>query len=133
MPLPLAYDACRVSVSIASASCGVPVTTTGRVNDTSTSIRSVRPYVLSLAGALVIATPLGADVVNVPPATLWPVLFVIACTPSPSTAFVAPPDTRIVPLFSASAPDPMLKPSASASAATTTYRNASVSVPVPDA
>ena len=48
----------------------MPVTVTVRLNDTSTSIRSVRPYVLSLDGSLVIATPLTDAAVNVPPCTL---------------------------------------------------------------
>ena len=75
---------------------------------------------LSLAGLLVIDTPLTAAAVNVPPATLWPALFDTACAPSPRSASVVPPATSIVPPFSASAPASMLSPSASASPLATT-------------
>ena len=56
----------------------MPLTVTGRVNVTATSICSPSPYVLPLAGLLAIAAPLTAAAVNVPPATLWPVLLLIA-------------------------------------------------------
>ena len=68
---------------------------------------------------------------NVPPATLWPALFVTACAPSPRTASTAPPATSIIPPFSANAAAPMLNPSASTSAVTTAYRNTNDAVPVP--
>ena len=86
---------------------------------------------LSLDGTLVIDTPLTADAVNVPPATLCPALFVTAWLPNPSTAFLVVPACRIVPPFSVNALAPMLIPTVSESAATTVYRNTSVSVPVP--
>ena len=84
-----------------------------------------------LDGALEIVTPLTDDAVNVPPATLCPVLFDIACVPRPKVASSVPPDKRIVPLFNANALVPMLNPSASTSAVTTVYRNTSAVVPLP--
>ena len=74
----------------------------------------------SLAGLLVIATPLAAAAVKVPPATLWPALFESACAPRPSKASVVPPASSIVPPLSASAAAAMLIPSASASPDATT-------------
>ena len=100
---------------IPSASCGGPLTVTGRVNVTATSMVSLRPYVLPLAGVLATAAPLTAAAVNVPPATLWLPLFSTAFAPSPSNASVVPPATSIDPLFSPSAVAAMLSPSLSAS------------------
>ena len=112
----------------------MPVTATGRVNVTSTSIRSPSTYVLSpVAGVLNTATPLADATVNVPPATLWFVLFEIASTPSPRSASVVPPASLIAPPFNANALDSMLMPSASASAITTKYRKTSDMLPVPEA
>ena len=104
---------------IPSASCGVPVTVTGRVNVTATSMVSLRPYVLLLAGLLAIAAPFTAAAVNVPPATLWLPLFSMALAPRPSNASVVPLATSIVPLFNPSASAAMLSPSVSASPETT--------------
>ena len=75
---------------------------------------------LALAGVLEIVTALTAGVVNVPPATLWPPLFVTALAPSPKVASNVPPATLIVPPSSASALAPMLSPSASESPLATT-------------
>ena len=90
------------------------------MNATFTSICSPSLYVLSAAGVLEIVTALIAGVVNVPPATLWPVLFVTALAPSPKVASRAPPASRSVPPFSANALAPMLIPSESASPLATT-------------
>ena len=117
---------------IPNASCGVPLTVTGRVNVTDTSICSSSSYVLLLAGLLAIAAPFTADAVNVPPATLWLELLSIAFAPSPSSASNAPPATSIDPLFSDSAFAAMLIPSLSVSPDTTVYRNTSDAVPVPE-
>ena len=100
---------------IISASCGVPLTVTGRVNVTATSMVSPSPYVLLLEGALAIAAPLTAAAVNVPPATLWLELLATAFAPRPSSASNVPPATSIDPLFSDSAFAAMLSPSLSAS------------------
>ena len=108
---------------IVSANRGEPVTATGRPNATFTSIDSPSWYVLALAGVLDIVTALTAGVVNVPPATLWPPLFVTALAPSPKVASNVPPATLIVPPFSANALAPMLMPVESASPLATTYRN----------
>ena len=67
-----------------------------------------------------IATLATDDAVKVAPATLWPALFDTAWAPRLSTASVVPPASSIVPPFSASAPAPMLSPSASASLDATT-------------
>ena len=75
---------------------------------------------LAFAGVLDIATALTAGVVNVPPATLWPALFVTALAPSPRVASRVLPATLIVPPFSASALAPMLSPSTSESPLATT-------------
>ena len=84
MPLPDAYAACRVAEPTVSPTCGVPVTFTARLNATSTSIRSVGPYVLSPApGLLVIDTPLTIGAVSVVLLTLWPGLFSIGMAPPP--------------------------------------------------
>ena len=98
----------------------MPVTVTARLNVSRTSICSLRPYVLPLAGVLAIAASLTADAVNVPPATLWLPLFSMALAPRSSSASVVPPATSIVPLFNPSASAPMLSPSVSASPDTTT-------------
>ena len=66
-------------------------------------------------GLLAIATAFADDALNVAPETRWPELFSTACAPSPKSASVVPPATRIVPLFSASAPAATVSPSASAS------------------
>ena len=106
----------------------MPVTVTGRTNVTPTSICSPSPYVLSLDGALDIATPLTADAVNVPPATLWPALFDIAnpLEPGPRqgvllNVFVLVPASLIVdPLVHCNALPFKLTPSPSASPDCTT-------------
>ena len=80
-----------------------------------------------------IDTSLTDDAVNVPPATRRAPSLPIAWCAKLSRASVVPPATSIVPPFSANALAPTLNPSVSASACTTTYRNTSAVVPVPDA
>ena len=107
-----------------SASRGVPVTSTARLNTSDTSIVSSRSKVSPTAGEPIdsAVTPGGL------PSTLWPALFDIELAPSPSDAAAAPGRTSLMaPPFSVSALAPMLMPSASISAAATAYRNTSVS------
>ena len=133
VPLPLAYDAWRVEAPTSSASCGVPVTVTKRVNVTFTSIVSPSKYVSPPDGLLAIATPLADAAVSIPPSTLCAPLFAIARKLRiANTAFAVPPVAAIVPPFKPNAPAPTLNPSASASPDATTYRNASVAEPLPD-
>ena len=84
-----------------------------------------------LAGPPAKDTLATAGAVAVPPFTLWFVELAMAWVPRPSVAFVAPSRIVIVPLFSVSALAPMLMPSASTSAACTTWKNQSALEPLP--
>ena len=114
-----------------SASCGAPVTVTGRSKRTSTSISSPIPNMAPFAGVLMIDAPLTDAAVNVPPATLWFAESAIARAPRPSTASRVPPDTLIAPPFRVSASAATPSPSGSVSPEATVYRNTSEAVPVP--
>ena len=99
---------------------GVPVTSTDRSNSTSTSIASVRPYVLSLAGALDIATPVTPGATSFVPSTWYATASAKFHGAKVSRASVVVPVARIVaPPGSVKAFAPMLIPVESASAATT--------------
>ena len=116
MPLPLAYDACRVAEPIPSASCGAPVTSTDLLNVTVATIVSPRSYVELDNGAFS-DNPVTAGG-PCAPSTLWALDGTTTWLPSPSLAF-ADAVLWIVPEFSVRALAPTLIPSGSLSVATT--------------
>ena len=109
----------------------MPVTSTARLNSSSTPIVSPRSNTSPTTGEPIVSpvTPGGPTL----PSTLCAAAFAIACVPKPRLAFVVPPAIRIAPPFSANALAPMLIPVESASAANTVYSNLNVRVPVPPA
>ena len=103
MPVPEAYDACRVTAPIVSASCGVPVTATSSLKTTCNLIVSPIPYESPTPGRLTIEPPVTSGALPpCRPSTVWPEAAVIAWLPSPKAA-LAPALLRIAPPFSVSA------------------------------
>ena len=96
-----------------SATCGVPVTATPRLNVTRAVTRSPRSYVVPSDGAVRLR-----PVTTGPPSTLWFASFAMAFVPSPSVAAVDElRPSLIAPLFSVSADAATLMPSGSQSPA----------------
>ena len=133
VPVPEAYDACRVTEPIVSANCGAPVTSTALLNVTVAAIVSPRSKVSPTTGS-----PIATPVTPAAPwlaSTLCAAAFAIACALRLKSAdkLVPPRTSLIVPPFNAKASASMLIPSESASPTATTWRNVSVVVPVPEA